>query len=232
MPKTFLCPITSFNAPKGSEASKGHSKSRHSKHLHFLRGTPVSSSSLQGLPVRVDVRNGQTYNAVLHAASHSGTDRGICLVEAVCQSTGERTPKLIIMAKDICTVSCLGMQTDAQIAGTTKQRHKEMQPWVDDGLVTTPLDSKTNEKYDQFEVMEKKFGVVSDFNSDDYTTIIDKSGPDYKQRERHADKIAKEIMQVRMIMSIDSKNVSSNAHVAEERNQVNPQNEHLDEEDK
>ncbi|KAJ3260317.1 hypothetical protein HK103_000952 [Boothiomyces macroporosus] len=70
--------------------------------------------------------------------------------------------------------------------------------------------SGRSEPWDQFAVNEQKFGVSTDFNEDIYTTVLDKSGHDFKKREAEAARIAREI----------EKGVSNNAHIAEERGQT------------
>ncbi|EMD33528.1 hypothetical protein CERSUDRAFT_142553 [Gelatoporia subvermispora B] len=61
--------------------------------------------------------------------------------------------------------------------------------------------------WDQFAANERLFGVRAGFDEDVYTTRIDRSAPDFKERERRAALIASEIMGT----------VTSNPHIAEER---------------
>lgn len=56
----------------------------------------------------------------------------------------------------------------------------------------------SKEKWDQFAVNEKKFGVSTDFNEDMYTTVLDKSDPNFIKKEKEAQRIAKEIERVRI----------------------------------
>jgi PAB1-binding protein PBP1 len=58
-------------------------------------------------------------------------------------------------------------------------------------------------------VNETRFGVKTSFNEELYTTKLDRSGPDFKERERRAQIIADEI----------SGGVTNNPHLAEERGQ-------------
>jgi len=51
--------------------------------------------------------------------------------------------------------------------------------------------------WDQFSVNEQLFGVKGSFDEDLYTTKLDRSAPDFKERERKAQKIANEIIGVR-----------------------------------
>ncbi|KAK0554064.1 poly(A)-binding protein binding protein [Tilletia horrida] len=64
--------------------------------------------------------------------------------------------------------------------------------------------------WDQFAVNERHFGVKSNYDEDIYTTKLDRSGKDFKERERNAERIAKEILNAS----------TNNPHMAEERNQI------------
>ncbi|PWN46849.1 hypothetical protein IE53DRAFT_288447 [Violaceomyces palustris] len=61
--------------------------------------------------------------------------------------------------------------------------------------------------WDQFAANEARFGIKSDYEETLYTTTLDKSGKDFKERERRAEKLAREIMGAS----------TSNPHIAEER---------------
>ncbi|KAM6504527.1 hypothetical protein JOM56_001470 [Amanita muscaria] len=67
-----------------------------------------------------------------------------------------------------------------------------------------------NISWDQFAVNEKLFGVTTNFDEDVYTTKLDRSGPDFKERERKAQRIANEILGT----------TTNNPHVMEERGHV------------
>lgn len=54
----------------------------------------------------------------------------------------------------------------------------------------------TTGAWDQFETNKRLFGGESTYDENLYTTKLDKSGPDYKKREKEADRLAKEIMGV------------------------------------
>jgi hypothetical protein len=54
----------------------------------------------------------------------------------------------------------------------------------------------SNGGWDQFATNEKLFGVKTSFDEEVYTTKLDRSGPDFKERERKAQQIANEIMGV------------------------------------
>lgn len=61
--------------------------------------------------------------------------------------------------------------------------------------------------WDQFETNSRLFGTRSTFDEDLYTTKIDRSAPSYRERERQAAKLAREI----------EGTISTNAHMREER---------------
>lgn len=50
--------------------------------------------------------------------------------------------------------------------------------------------------WDQFAVNEAKFGLKSDFDEEMYTTKLDKTGKDFQERERRAERLASEILNV------------------------------------
>jgi PAB1-binding protein PBP1 len=53
-----------------------------------------------------------------------------------------------------------------------------------------------NTSWDQFSANETLFGVKASFDEDAYTTKLDRSAPDFKERERKAQRIANEIIGV------------------------------------
>jgi PAB1-binding protein PBP1 len=104
-----------------------------------------------------------------------------------------------------------------------------LQRWVPDapGDIDGSLESsrsKSNVPWDQFAENEKRFGLKTDYDENIYTTAIDKSHPQYKQRLAEADRKAREI----------ERSTTGNSHIAEERIRDNLAAEEngLDEEDK
>lgn len=53
--------------------------------------------------------------------------------------------------------------------------------------------------WDQFAVNQQMFGVSTDFNEELYTTKLDRSRPDFKERERAAAALANEIQNVSVV---------------------------------
>lgn len=102
-----------------------------------------------------------------------------------------------------------------------------LQKWVPDGPLPTidgglESGSKSRGTWDQFAENERRFGLTTDYDENIYTTAIDKSHPQYKQRLAEADRKAKEI----------ERSTTNNAHVAEERVTDNLTGDGGDEEDK
>ncbi|KAN0064983.1 poly(A)-binding protein binding protein [Thecaphora frezii] len=64
--------------------------------------------------------------------------------------------------------------------------------------------------WDQFAANEARFGIKSDYEETLYTTTLDRSGKDFKEKEREAERIAREIMS----------QSTNNPHLAEERGQT------------
>lgn len=121
-------------------------------------------------------------------------------------------------------------RTDTEISANPAARGdgRTLQRWtgdeaalgaVDDGLSLESSASRGG-AWDQFAANEARFGVKSNYEETLYTTKLDKSGKDFKARERQAERLAQEILQ----------STSTNEHVAEERNQRPAQE--VDEENK
>lgn len=96
-------------------------------------------------------------------------------------------------------------RTDTDISAkkvTAPARERELQQWSagPDGPLQTDDDTfamSGSAAWDQFAVNEKLFGVKTDFDENLYTTKLDRSAADFKERERQAQRIANEIVSVR-----------------------------------
>jgi PAB1-binding protein PBP1 len=116
---------------------------------------------------------------------------------------------------DLDSSSHIGFQTDTAISGQSAQSQRELLPWSPDGgangaAVSTngrnghSKDAETfgfdgppsDTPWDQFETNAKLFGVTTDYKEELYTTKLDRSGTNYKQREKDATRLANEIMGV------------------------------------
>ncbi|KAI5784584.1 hypothetical protein EDC01DRAFT_618501, partial [Geopyxis carbonaria] len=125
-------------------------------------------------------------------------------------------------------VSSGTFKTDADISGNMALRERELHKWqpdesADSGLSLEEQNAGRGQGWNQFEANERLFGVTSDFDENIYTTQLDRSHPQYQQREAKAAKIAAEIE--------GSTTAGVSAHVAEERGHA-PDDSGMDEEDK
>lgn len=104
-----------------------------------------------------------------------------------------------------------GFRTDTAISNGRLGSERVLQPWVPDAAdeVDGSLEksSGSSKGWDQFAANEHLFGIKTDYDENIYTTIIDKSHPQYQQRMLAADRKAREI----------ERSTPTTAHVAEER---------------
>lgn len=124
-----------------------------------------------------------------------------------------KPPTATVSAKSIAardnTNRLAAFRTDTDISSKGKGgRERTLQAWQPgaDGATPPPGqfgDDVTfgaatggNNSWDQFAVNEKLFGVKTNFDEDVYTTKLDRSAADFKERERKAQKIANEIIGV------------------------------------
>ncbi|KAI2631845.1 hypothetical protein GGR54DRAFT_2368 [Hypoxylon sp. NC1633] len=101
-------------------------------------------------------------------------------------------------------------RTDSAISATRPGRERVLQPWVgpsSDGVDMSLEKPGTGGTWDQFAVNERQFGIKSTYDENIYTTAIDKSHPQYKERVAAAERKAREI----------ERSAAATAHVAEER---------------
>lgn len=101
-------------------------------------------------------------------------------------------------------------KTDTDISNKSGlRRERELTAWTPDAPSPAPGvtfgthgddvtfgPGASNGSWDQFATNEKLFGVKTSFDEEVYTTKLDRSGPDFKERERKAQQIANEIMGV------------------------------------
>ncbi|KAG8528108.1 uncharacterized protein KY384_007024 [Bacidia gigantensis] len=89
--------------------------------------------------------------------------------------------------------SAQAFRTDADISNRKGGQERELQPWVAPGVETHDQALEASEPtgtWDQFQANENLFGVKSDYDENIYTTRIDKSHPNYRQREAEARRLA------------------------------------------
>lgn len=120
-----------------------------------------------------------------------------------------------------------GFRTDTDITNAhqsrstlpnTNPRERQLEAWQPppssdpaslqgDDLTFGQKTTSSGVAWDQFEANETMFGVKTSFDENIYTTKLDRSRPDYKERERQAQIIADEIMG----------GTTNNPHLMEER---------------
>ncbi|KAM0792108.1 hypothetical protein ACM66B_004812 [Microbotryomycetes sp. NB124-2] len=119
-------------------------------------------------------------------------------------------------------------KTDSQVTGQgPHKRERQLQAWgTDPGIGGSSLDDDTfgalslddsassTRGWDQFAANERLHGVRSDYDEELYTTKLDRTSADYKERERRAAQLEKEILRA------TGTALTGNAHMAEERNVV------------
>ncbi|OAA54890.1 PAB1 binding protein [Cordyceps fumosorosea ARSEF 2679] len=103
-----------------------------------------------------------------------------------------------------------GFRTDTAISNRAAAGERVLQPWVPestDGLDASLEGPTGSGAWDQFAANERLFGLKTDYDENIYTTAINKSHPQYRERIAAADRKAREI----------ERSVPTTAHVAEER---------------
>lgn len=104
-----------------------------------------------------------------------------------------------------------GFRTDTAISNSRLGNERTLKAWVPDtgyevdGSLEKP--SGGGGAWDQFAENERLFGLKTDYDENIYTTAIDRSHPQYKERLAAAERKAREI----------ERTVPTTAHVAEER---------------
>lgn len=120
-------------------------------------------------------------------------------------------PRLVT---NVLTFYCAGnrgsFRTDTAISNSRFGAERVLQPWVPDANDTfngSLEKSASGSQWDQFAENERLFGLQTDYDENIYTTAINKSHPQYRERIAAAEKKAREI----------ERSTATTAHVAEER---------------
>jgi len=100
--------------------------------------------------------------------------------------------------------TALAFKTDVDISAKKGfGRERELQAWVPSTDAVSPSTDEDTfgagasaMPWDQFTANEQLFGIKAGFDEDVYTTKIDRNAPDFKDKERKAQRIANEIMGV------------------------------------
>lgn len=199
-----------------------------------------SLAGLTGTTVTLSTKTGQRFEGVVSSTTPEGEKPGVTLkdVKEVTKSGMPLKDSLFFPSSNIETWQSGpadvkvpngdSFRTDTEISKTKLPRERELQAWrspEDTPNVSMPLPSVhegtgddvtfgpgagANAPWDQFAVNEQMFGVTTSFNEEYYTTKLDRSAPDFKEKERKAQRIASEIVGVPTV----------NPHMAEERGAV------------
>ncbi|KAF7312280.1 LsmAD domain-containing protein [Mycena indigotica] len=208
-----------------------------------------SLAGLTGTTITLSTKTNARYEGVIASTSNEGDTTGVTLrdVKELTAPGGPLKDTLFIAATNINDWSSGpadakatngdSFRTDTDISQKKgAPRERELQAWQpstdvgpnanagglggDDETFGAGSTSKGN--WDQFNANEKLFGVKTSFDEDVYTTKLDRNAPDFKERERKAQRIANEIQMTG----------TNNPHIAEERNQNSVDDSGLNEEDK
>ncbi|CAG8529763.1 15468_t:CDS:10, partial [Racocetra fulgida] len=174
----------------------------------------VKSSKTLGINVIVTVKGGIKYQGLLSRAC-TESELGVVLkcARKVLSKQDEKTipngmiNEFIIFARDLMEIYATGVdfsssektsteREDADISGRTEIRERELHKWTPDESGET-LKESANASWDQFAANEQLFGLTTDYNEEIYTTKLDRSKADYKERERKAINLANEITRER-----------------------------------
>lgn len=189
---------------------------------------------LVGKRVELTLKNGAKFEGNFVTSSTEG-DIGVVLSDCklVRPAPGEDDSKsgsstegsIIFEPKDVVEIFAkrvnLGsmdktdFKTDSQISASSGPRERVLERWqpsADEDPAGALLGleddrSKQGNKWDQFEANERMFGIKSEFKEELYTTKLDRSHSEFKEREEAAARLAREI----------EANTSGNAHMREER---------------
>ncbi|CAJ0828668.1 10284_t:CDS:10 [Entrophospora sp. SA101] len=200
-----------------------------SRHMHdrmlFL------FSNLVGMNVVVTLKSGVKYQGFFRTACTDG-EMGVVLrlARRILSKNEEKTTpnpakeSFIILAKDLMDIHATNVdffaserpsferdtfRTDSDITDRTEIRERELHKWTPDESGENILENGDN-SWDQFEVNRQLFGITTDFNEEIYTTKLDRSKPDFKEREKAAIALANEI----------NRTTTTNVHMLEERGHI------------
>ncbi|PPQ94475.1 hypothetical protein CVT25_001108 [Psilocybe cyanescens] len=204
-----------------------------------------SLSGLTGTTITLVTKTAQRFEGVITSTSAEGDTNGVTLkdVKDVSNPGAPLKDTLFIASTNIDSYTSGpadarptngdSFRTDTDISQRklpTGRLERDLQAWIPTGDHNHPALSSDDDTFgpsangttswDQFSANEQLFGVKASFDEDLYTTKLDRSAPDFKERERKAQKIANEIIGAG----------TNNPHVAEERGIVDDSG--INEEDK
>ena len=175
----------------------------------------------QGAHVVVTLAGNRRYEGILVGAT--GTpDVSLAIRNARSLDTpaAPPVPTLLVLAKDLLQLDALDVnlrppppdrvafKTDTDITGAPPTtRGKPLEAWSgedytlgNDALESNHKSSNSTQNWDQFATNERLYGVRTDYNEDAYTTKLDRTGSNFRQREQKAAQLEREILRVRHIV--------------------------------
>ncbi|CUA73378.1 putative protein C21B10,03c [Schizosaccharomyces pombe 972h-] [Rhizoctonia solani] len=170
---------------------------------------------VQGSGVVLTTRTNNRWEATLASAANEDGTPGAVLRNAKDLNNPSQPPQEHVFVPAAQIAGCVPQQAQPPQQPTQPQSFGNV-----DDLTFGPGSSSASTPWDQFSANEKMFGVVTSFNEEAYTTTIDRSAPDFKEKERKAEALAKEIMAAS----------TNNPHIAEERGAIDDSG--MNEEDK
>jgi hypothetical protein len=184
----------------------------------------LGMAGLVGNLVEVEVKDGTVYIGIFYTFQFlpNGFNVVLRLARTSAEEAEVQKPKPIesfviphnqfvrISALEVDNFPTTGFATDSAIGALSgKGQERELVAWVPDDTVPLVLGGLegAHEDWDQFAVNRQKFDVKSTWDENIYTTPLNVSDPNYKEKAAAAAKLAREI----------EGKASSNAHIAEER---------------
>jgi len=166
----------------------------------------ATSSQLNGDSESSDQSNQLVGQGSDHAMAFNAQDVIDLSVPSVSLSTASTTP-LSNGRSDANVQSCAllihpgvseGFKTDTEISRGFQLRERELQRWQpgpehDVDMSLGGDESGPSGAWDQFAANERLYGLQSDYSEDIYTTSINRHDPRFKEKEREAERIAREI---------------------------------------
>jgi hypothetical protein len=183
----------------------------------------VLISPYKGHTVVATVKGGARFSGILATAPADNGELSVALhlthaLDAPSGAASEPKRALLILAKDLVELSADDVdvdrrtaqppaaeawKTDTDISGAaTPGGNRPLQKWEaapDEGAVAGGLEDDTKPSsrvWDQFSVNERLFGAKSNYEEELYTTKIDRTAKDFKEREKRAMQLAQEILSV------------------------------------
>lgn len=173
-------------------------------------------------------------NSVYHGTVVTASPTAITLNDVTQPNnpSAPLTPSLTVNPADVLSWASQksSFRTDADISvkkALSKAGERELQAWQPDQPAsdsdTFDITGNSGRPWDQFAANETMFGVKTSWDEETYTTKLDRSAPDFKEKEMKANLLANSINGV----------ASNNPHIQEERVQnLNADGSGTNEEDK